>query len=184
MKLQKIEFVGLPDGEVEVRTEGKAVFTLTPEHTEFTNLFIELLIQKKPVAYDKLSERYKNSKLNRPYHDFLVTRGFIKCNFILHDNRWDIDENGNFKTEFIICPRMGECKECGLICNSPDNMDLSTRETEILGLIAAGNDNLEIAELLYISINTVHTHRTNILKKIGGNNTADMVRYYYEMVQK
>jgi DNA-binding CsgD family transcriptional regulator len=79
---------------------------------------------------------------------------------------------------------MGECKECGLICNSPDNMDLSTRETEILGLIAAGNDNLEIAELLYISINTVHTHRTNILKKIGGNNTADMVRYYYEMVQK
>ncbi len=183
MTLRNIEFVGLPDGEVEVRQDGHEVFTLTPEHIDFTNHFIDLMIQKKPLAYEKLCERYRNSKENHTYHDFLVTRGFIKCNFIIHDNRLDIDENGNFHTEFVICPRMGECKECGFICNSPDNTELSNREIDVLRLIKDGFDNGTISEQLYISINTVHTHRTNILRKIGGSNTADMVRYWYEVIE-
>lgn len=43
---------------------------------------------------------------------------------------------------------------------------LTHRETEILGMLAAGNSNQEIGEALYISRHTVKTHVYNIYKKI------------------
>lgn len=178
--LRSIESSGLPDGEVEIRPKGEPVYQLTPSHREFITEFIEMLRCKKPVALNALEKRYEKSKANRIYYEFLIVRGFIKCNFIVLDNHLDIDENGNFNTEFVLCPRTGECIECGLICNSPTNTDLTDREVEILRLIAEGNDNMTIAERLYISVNTVHNHRNNILKKLGKSNTAELVRYWFE----
>lgn len=180
MILKSIEFNGLPDGEVEVRIQGENAFKLDISHREFINAFIELLIQKRVVAFSALEKRYANSKENQLYFDFLIVRGFIKCNFITLDNKLDIDDTGNFNTEFVLCPRTGECLECGLICNSPANTELSEREIDVLRLIKDGFDNLEIAGKLYISVNTVHNHRNNILKKLGKNNTAELVRYWYE----
>lgn len=178
--LRSIEFSGLPDGEVEVRPKGENVFQLTPSHREFITEFIDLLICKRLVALNTLEKRYEKSKANRHYYEFLIVRGFIKCNFIALDNHLDIDEYGNLNTEFILCPRTGECLDCGLICNSPANSELTDREAEILKLIAEGNDNKTIAEILYISVNTVHNHRNNILKKLGKSNTAELVRYWFE----
>lgn len=54
---------------------------------------------------------------------------------------------------------------------------LSERELEILQLIASGKGNSDIGEMLFISVKTVSTHRTNILKKLGLNNTAELIRY-------
>lgn len=45
--------------------------------------------------------------------------------------------------------------------------DLSSREIEVLKLIASGKINKEIADILFISINTVLTHRKNISAKLG-----------------
>lgn len=180
MILRNIEFNGLPDGEVEVRPQGENPFKLDISHRDFINEFIELLIQKRVVAFEALEKRYSKSKENQLYFDFLIVRGFIKCNFITHDNKLDIDDSGNFNTEYVLCPRTGECVECGLICNSPANTELSEREIDVLRLIKDGYDNLMIANMLYISANTVHNHRNNILKKLGKNNTAELVRYWYE----
>ncbi len=47
---------------------------------------------------------------------------------------------------------------------------LSTREEEVLKLLAAGCSNQEIAKQLYISQNTVKTHIKNIYAKMGGVN--------------
>jgi LuxR family maltose regulon positive regulatory protein len=44
---------------------------------------------------------------------------------------------------------------------------LSGRETEVLQLLAARMSNLEIAEQLFISLNTVKTHIKNIIGKLG-----------------
>lgn len=44
---------------------------------------------------------------------------------------------------------------------------LSFRETEIVQLIAEGKATKEIAELLYLSVHTIKTHRKNIIKKLG-----------------
>ena len=44
---------------------------------------------------------------------------------------------------------------------------LTARELEILRLIAAGRSNPEIAELLYLSLNTVKWHVKNLYGKLG-----------------
>lgn len=54
---------------------------------------------------------------------------------------------------------------------------LTTRERQILQLIADGKTSREIAQLLFISIHTVHSHRKNIKRKLAIRQNADLVRY-------
>lgn len=52
---------------------------------------------------------------------------------------------------------------------------LSRREQEIIQLVRNGHTNQEIADILFLSIHTVMTHRKNILHKLGVRNTAEML---------
>jgi DNA-binding NarL/FixJ family response regulator len=54
---------------------------------------------------------------------------------------------------------------------------LSWRQKEVLQLIAEGNSTKEIAEKLFISIKTVETHRSQIMKKLGINDIPGLVKY-------
>ena len=54
---------------------------------------------------------------------------------------------------------------------------LTTREREILQLIAEAHSHQEIAEMLHISVRTVDTHRNNIIQKLGLHDTASLVTY-------
>lgn len=63
---------------------------------------------------------------------------------------------------------------------SEGSSELTDRETEILKLIASQLTNQEIAEKLFISPRTVHSHRRNLMQKIGVKNTAGLVRYAIE----
>ena len=63
-----------------------------------------------------------------------------------------------------------------------DNLPLvTTREKEVLGLIAEGMTNNEIASKLFISINTVDTHRKSLLHKFSARNTASLIRIATQM---
>ena len=53
---------------------------------------------------------------------------------------------------------------------------VTTREKEILSLIAFEHTAKEIASELYIGIETVKSHRKNIKIKLGVKNTAGMIR--------
>ncbi len=55
----------------------------------------------------------------------------------------------------------------------------SDRETEILRLLAKGKNSSEIAEELFITINTVKTHRRNMLRKLKATNTSQLLKYGY-----
>jgi DNA-binding CsgD family transcriptional regulator len=44
---------------------------------------------------------------------------------------------------------------------------LSTREVEVLGLVSKGFASKEIADKLFLSVNTVNNHRQNILEKVS-----------------
>ncbi|MBN1599304.1 MAG: response regulator transcription factor [Bacteroidales bacterium] len=57
------------------------------------------------------------------------------------------------------------------------DIPLSTRELEVLKLIAQEYSNAEIAEKLFISIRTVDTHKRNLLEKLRMKNTAGLVKY-------
>ena len=54
---------------------------------------------------------------------------------------------------------------------------LSTREKEVLTLLAEGKSSKEIAELLFISPRTVEHHRASINKKLKIQNIVDLVKY-------
>ncbi len=54
---------------------------------------------------------------------------------------------------------------------------LTSREREILGHIAQGKTNPQIADVLVLSVKTVEWHRANLMSKLGIHNTADLVRY-------
>ncbi|SDC58716.1 response regulator [Niabella drilacis] len=57
-----------------------------------------------------------------------------------------------------------------------DQPVLTRREKEILSLIADGLTNPQIAGKLFISLNTVDTHRKNLLAKFETNNSASLIR--------
>jgi DNA-binding NarL/FixJ family response regulator len=57
---------------------------------------------------------------------------------------------------------------------------LTRREKEILNLIVQEHTTHEIAEQLFISLNTVETHRKNLLQKLNVRNTAGLVRFAVE----
>ncbi len=54
---------------------------------------------------------------------------------------------------------------------------LTAREREIVQLVAEGKSNKEAAEVLGISVRTAETHRASILRKLGLDSVADLVRY-------
>jgi len=54
---------------------------------------------------------------------------------------------------------------------------LSARERHIVQLLAEGNNNKEVARALQLSVKTVETHRSNIMRKMEFDSLPDLVRY-------
>lgn len=63
------------------------------------------------------------------------------------------------------------------IKESDDQPQLTEREIQIICLIAREHTSQEIGDMLFISSNTVETHRRNIFSKLGVRNVAGLVRY-------
>lgn len=56
-----------------------------------------------------------------------------------------------------------------------DNYQLTSRELEVLQLIAQGLTTTEIGEKLFLSNRTIEGHRKNLLSKLGARNTATLI---------
>ncbi len=54
---------------------------------------------------------------------------------------------------------------------------LTDREREVLQLIAEGYTNREIADLLHLSIKTVQSHRSNIMRKLDLHDRGELIKY-------
>jgi DNA-binding NarL/FixJ family response regulator len=61
--------------------------------------------------------------------------------------------------------------------NSRDAKHLTLRQLEILRLVAEGNQNKEIAQLLRISVKTVEFHKTRIMNELDIHTPAGLTRY-------
>jgi DNA-binding NarL/FixJ family response regulator len=59
----------------------------------------------------------------------------------------------------------------------PGSNQLTAREREIVQLLAEGRSNKAVSALLGISVKTVETHRAAVMKKLGINSIAELVRY-------
>ena len=67
----------------------------------------------------------------------------------------------------------------GLTGNEPRDPyeSLTSREKQVLQLIAEGRTNKEVAAMLKLSPHTIETHRTNLMQKLGLHTVAEVVRY-------
>ncbi|MGK2933265.1 MAG: response regulator [Solirubrobacterales bacterium] len=67
------------------------------------------------------------------------------------------------------------------LASAPDSEgppdQLTPREIEVLGLLARGLTNPEIAHDLFLSVRTVETHRANIQRKTGTKTRAELISY-------
>ena len=68
-------------------------------------------------------------------------------------------------------------KEPASPSESQDDDRLSQREREVLRLLAMGYTNRQIADMLYLSVKTVETHKARLKEKLGLQGRADLVRY-------
>ncbi len=93
--------------------------------------------------------------------------GCVCDEFILnsYDRRMIVEKLQNFFFETEVSPY------------DDDSGVLSDRETDVLKAVATGSSNKEIADQLFISINTVITHRKNITRKLGIKTISGLTVY-------
>ncbi len=69
---------------------------------------------------------------------------------------------------------------CPDVMDLPDKL-LTLRERQVLKLVAEGQRNRDIAQLLSISVKTVETHRLNMMRKLDAHNVADIVNWAHRL---
>jgi two-component system, NarL family, response regulator NreC len=62
----------------------------------------------------------------------------------------------------------------------PKREELTRRELDVLRLLAKGNTNRQIADLLELSVRTVENHRANLMGKLGLTSRVELVNYAEE----
>lgn len=175
--MKPIEFYTTPEGEVTLREVGEAERQLKESDTDFIQAFLSVLREFYPEAHAALMELYSKSAANKRYRDYLAVRRFIKCNFGVYDNTIDVDANWGFNFEFVSCPLRGECKWDGVLCQPKFNSALSSRQKEVMELCYNGVSDEDIAERLFISLQTIKYHKKAVYRKLGLHSMADFVRY-------
>lgn len=87
------------------------------------------------------------------------------------------------KNESFLCKEVVEAllkENLNISKNISINTHLTKKEFEIIQLLAEGLTTKEIAAKDFLSVHTVNTHRKNILKKLGINNTSELIMYAYK----
>lgn len=87
-------------------------------------------------------------------------------------------ENGAKFFSSSISKRLRECQaEVGRAANKKNRNTLSSREVEVLQLIAEGKPNKQVAAELGVSFKTVDKHRQHLMSKLNIHDTAGLTRY-------
>lgn len=89
-----------------------------------------------------------------------------------------VHHGGTYYTDAVNVVDAGEeVKQTIIINDNKIEQIISKREVEVLKLICQEYTNADIAKKLFLSVDTVNSHRKNIFLKLGVNNTAGMVKY-------
>lgn len=136
---------------VENRKDYKFTFEFRILNDE--NRYIRLIVQNFILELDKKGSIWIDMKL----FDFSPVQDLNKPGTAVFSNK-------NTREVIFTIEGEKEIKE-----------DISQREKEVLGLLASGLRSKEIAEQLFISVNTVNNHRCNIMSKLNVSNSVEAV---------
>lgn len=103
--------------------------------------------------------------------------GAVIRNFIVHTDISEYKTDHSMKLSFIGLenePSFLEVSRSPFKIGGVQTM-LTEREAEVVELLAKDYSSAQIAEILFVSVETVRTHRKNILKKTGTNSTLQLV---------
>ena len=84
--------------------------------------------------------------------------------------------------KFFLCSQVAKYLIRGFLDNSTDGRrvpkgHLTHKERQILQLISEGFSSKKIAEEFKLSLNTIHVHRNNIMRKLNIHKQAELIRY-------
>jgi DNA-binding NarL/FixJ family response regulator len=88
-----------------------------------------------------------------------------------------LSQNKTFFTskvaQIILNSYLGKSKKVDEI----DSLRLTSRQREIVQLIAEGKSSKKVASELGLSLKTAETHRSNLMRRLGCHTVAELVRY-------
>ncbi|MCT4625121.1 MAG: response regulator transcription factor [Schleiferiaceae bacterium] len=121
---------------------------------------------KLPVLIISMHKKY--SLISKCEH--LNIEGYIlkNENYLLEEAVNQVIEGNKFYSE-----KVNEL----LNSASSNNVIISEREKEVMLQVVEGSTNQEIADKLFISIETVKTHKKNIKSKLGTHSNHDLIQY-------
>lgn len=137
-------------------------------------VFLDVELEKNISAFDLIEEL--EGTLHQPSYILVTAYSHYSIKAIKHEvfdyliKPIDVDELEDTLDRFFrhMSLRPGKMLR--------DFNMLSEREKSVLNYVLEGKSSSEIARLLYISINTVNTHRRNILKKTGASSVIELLR--------
>jgi DNA-binding NarL/FixJ family response regulator len=103
--------------------------------------------------------------------DYRLLRADGQYRWVRDTGRAQFSGNGEF-TGYT-----GACIEIAAPGRSTAVAPLTSREVQVLALVADGKSTKEVASLLQISYKTADSHRSRIMEKLGVHETASLVRY-------
>jgi DNA-binding NarL/FixJ family response regulator len=121
------------------------------------DIYVERLMELGAAGY--LIKQTSAAHLCNAIHEVHKGNSFFSPSIsktIARQNRNVLDRNGRVKTKAVV---------------------LSTREMEVLQMVAEGSANKQIAAVLNISIKTVEKHRDHLMQKLDIHDTASLTRY-------
>lgn len=101
---------------------------------------------------------------------------YMSCRFGAYDATPDICGEGVVTPDKKVC----NCADCPLSGVHSNVAGLTKREIDVLKLITSDTPAKNIADLLYLSIDTVKTHKKNIYRKTGKHTNVALTRWAVE----
>jgi DNA-binding CsgD family transcriptional regulator len=126
--------------------------------------------KEKEIALDWLSKPFKNANIHALPDVFFKNKASGKIEISL-----EIDQK-EFHDYFLLMKQLFNNRAFN-IKNAEKYFRLTERERDVLKVVTAGLNNLEISKVLFISIETVKTHRKNILAKLNCKNSCELTNY-------
>lgn len=125
--------------------------------------------RRNHILVDSLRMRDINGDLCKVRHRMFALAATANGGFWLNMCVYTLSPDNN-DTPRIVNTRTGECR---VLTTDDYERILSPREIVVLKLICDGLQSKEIAGRLYISLNTVHRHRQNIMLKLRVGNAIE-----------
>jgi DNA-binding NarL/FixJ family response regulator len=173
--MNSTEFYITPKGDVMLH--GNSTKQLQFSDRAFVSEMLRTIHEFYPEALAALSNVFEKIRSMPAVYEFNIVRRFIKCSWGKFDSVLDIDQFGNLNFEEVECPLRGECPYEGIVCKPKFNSNLSEREKEVMSLLYRNLNHEEIAEKLFISADTVKTHKRNAFRRVNVHSLAEFFIY-------